>query len=111
MGTGTDVAASVSITGNSISVYASMLLRTHRGIFVGNCDNVVIEANRLEIGLHLVRKGSTVENGIRIFGWLGPLVIARHNRLTGFSAPGIDSHQLGQPPPNQLLLLNENVIE
>jgi hypothetical protein len=103
---GTDTAVNISVTGNSVHTYASILVRGREGIFAGNCANLIIEGNKLFVTPATAVRSPSID-GIRVFGWLGPLVIIRHNCLTGFSPPGINVHPLGQNPA--LLLKNENV--
>lgn len=113
---GTDAAVSVSITGNSVHAYASMLLRAHEGIFVGNCGNLVIEANRLFVTPSQRLKRFFVEiDGIRVFGHIPSPVFIRHNRITGFDHQPITIHPLEPrltpqlPLPPQLA--SENLID
>jgi hypothetical protein len=74
---------------------------------VGNCANLIIEGNKLFVTPATTVRSPSID-GIRVFGWLGPLVIIRHNSLTGFSPPtGITVHPLGPNPA--LLLKDENV--
>jgi hypothetical protein len=105
---GTDTAVNISITGNSVHTFSSILMRGAEGIFVGNCANLIIEGNKLLVTPATTGRSASID-GIRVFGWLGPLVIIRHNCLTGFSLPGINVHPLGHNPA--LLLTNENVIQ
>jgi hypothetical protein len=105
--TGTDTAVNISITGNSVHNYASILVRGLEGIFAGNCANLIIEGNKLFVTTAATGRSASIE-GIRVFGWLGPLVIVRHNCVTGYSPPGIKVHSLGHTPA--LLLKDENVV-
>ena len=82
-----DFAESVSITGSFVQVYHSNLLRTCEGIFVGNCDTLVIEANRLFLTPRISEGEVTFPiAGIRKVG-PGAFVIIRHNRVNGFLGP------------------------
>jgi hypothetical protein len=113
-GSAGDVAMSVFITGNSVQVDGSALVRSHEGIFVGNCDNLVIEANRLSIARQLQRRSAEID-GIRVYGWLSSLVMIRHNRISGFDKSGIVVHPVGAPPKLQIppaaQLSTENLID
>ena len=100
-----DTAVSLSITGNSVHVYASALLRDREGIYVGNCDTLVIEANRLSVTPSVSGNERAID-GIRLLGMLGALGVIRHNTVQGFSAPGI------HPPKSdpKILLVVDNFI-
>jgi hypothetical protein len=92
-----DQALSVSITGNYVTAYASPLLRDHEGIYIGNCDTLVIEANRLiSVKDSNQAREWVAISGIRIPGIPGKLVVIRHNHITGFSYPNVE---LPEPPP------------
>jgi len=112
-GTGTDIAVSVSITGNSVHASGSMLLHAHEGIFVGNCDNLIIEANRVFVAQRRGQFASEID-GIRVIGRLRSLVIIRHNRITGFGQFPIIVRPIDPTPPALQLPVNlgsENLFD
>ena len=103
-----DFAESVSITGSFVQVYHSNLLRTCEGIFAGNCDTLVIEANRLFLTPGL-SEGTFPIAGIRKVG-PSAFVIIRHNRVNGFLGPvrGIVVDPRQTPP---LLVNTDNLTD
>jgi len=79
-----DATGPVQIRGNTINVVLTPdAVRGRNGIFVGNCDSVVAEANR--ISLQRTQSATMPVDAIRIWGVLGRMVIARHNYVQGFS--------------------------
>jgi hypothetical protein len=97
-----DVARRVSMTGNFVQVNHSNLLRTCEGIFVGNCDTLVIEANQLLLSPSLSKpeeNQSLPIAGIRQVG-LGTFVIIRHNRVSGFLGVSRGIVAVLQQPPS-----------
>jgi hypothetical protein len=93
------------------------------GIFVGNAANVLIENNEVSLAVR-----AAACDGIRVYGYLGPKVIVRHNHVRGFprdifvrallpSGPKHDQvYWFTQPPKSgsanaNLWLVADNVAE
>src|SRR5205823_885511 len=99
---------------NSVDVLLPLAVRGREGIFVGNCDNILIRANRLTVAPGAVARELGVD-GICVYGYPGKLMIVRENRLRSFPG-GIYIHPLR---PSQKLegnhrplwLVAENMIE
>jgi len=78
--TSRDMATSVAITGNTITLVGSPALRPHDGIFVGNCDSLLIQENTLT-SVNQPDPTNSLCNGIRVFGFIGPLAVVANNLL------------------------------
>jgi hypothetical protein len=81
-----DLAGRVTIDGNTVDVlqFPLVLPRRH-GIFVGNCDSLVIEGN------YAVLRGVGLEgqdaDGIRVYGYFGRRMLIVHNHMENFPHP------------------------
>lgn len=76
-----DVAGTVRIGANTIAVtLPPQAVGERHGIFVGNCDSLIIEDNRLTVQ-RFGKTQQTAIDGVRIFGNLGRLMIVRQNHL------------------------------
>jgi hypothetical protein len=109
----TDHAGTVSITGNvvQIMVAADSVRRERHGIFVGNCESLVIEHNVVRLR-HVQGSASVAIDGARIHGFLGKRVIVRHNHVVGFPTGLSLTPRYPYPKPNAVLwLVAENVFE
>jgi hypothetical protein len=85
--------------------------RDRHAVFVGSCDSVVIDSNRVTLRRDAHNVGLRVE-GIRLFGDMGLRVIVRHNHLGPKFDAGIVFAPLNQPVPNRpLWIITENEIE
>lgn len=88
------------VSGNSILVHVPFEVRQARhGIFIGNCHSALVEGNRAassNTGLHAVARGNHQETsqhyhtrrggeGIRAFGYYGPMLLIRDNHLEDFT--------------------------
>lgn len=73
------------IRDNTVAVMLSSEMRGERhGIFVGNCGSLNVDGNFVRV----VRDGGSTQlrtEGIRIYGYLGPRMIARGNHIEGAS--------------------------
>lgn len=110
---GPDIAENVLIAGNTVNMFApnkraNQTSKKIHGIFVGNCNSLVIENNYLTF--QRFRKTSTLSiNGIRVFGTLGRRIVIRQNHLvgandeTGFLGNGIDVRHLEVPKRSDLI--------
>jgi hypothetical protein len=80
-----DVAGRIIIRDNNIRLYTAATAGfVRRGIFVGNCNHLVVEDNRLVNQRYSSGRRLDTE-GIRIFGWLGRMILIRQNYLAGCS--------------------------
>ena len=76
-----DKAGTVSINSNNIEVdIVPEATRDRHGIFVGNCDSLILENNYIKIRRLYEMKNIDVE-AIRIYGYLGRMMIVRQNHL------------------------------
>jgi hypothetical protein len=99
-----DVTQTVSIRDNSVEVVLGLLAKTAArfGIFVGNCQSLQIDGNRLAMTPSAA--GYLPSDGIRVWGYLGPKVVVRHNHVSTFTtgirvvAMGGVGVQLQTPP-------------
>ena len=77
-----EVAGTVQIVGNNILVLLSPAARERHGIFVGNCDSLIVQNNYASVRRFSVTSQASIE-GIRIYGHLGRMMIVRQNHLVG----------------------------
>ncbi|HEV7588192.1 MAG TPA: DUF6519 domain-containing protein [Longimicrobium sp.] len=78
-----DRAGGVTITGNRVTTSLPGQVRGDvHGIFVGNCDSLRIEGNRVSVS-QLPRRQWQAFEGIRADGYFGPMVIVRNNHMEG----------------------------
>jgi hypothetical protein len=112
-----DSAANVAIRGNSIDLLVPIAIRQRGGIFVGNCDNLIIEDNLIVSSQR--RAAEMGIDGICVFGFLGRLMLVRQNRLRRLPG-GIYVQPLNAAPapapaqpnaPTTRWLVGDNLIE
>jgi hypothetical protein len=84
------------ITDNDIDLFLPPLDLERHGIFVGNCHSLVIQNNYVNIG---ATRSLPVE-GIRVYGFLGPMMVVRQNHLQLFTT-GILVKPLNREAPSQ----------
>ena len=77
-----DMAGTVHIMGNNIGVLLPPGARERHGIFVGNCDSLIVQNNYASVRRFLVTSQVSIE-GIRIYGHLGRMMVVRQNHLVG----------------------------
>jgi len=78
-----DTAGTVKIAANTIAVVLPIqAVRERHGIFVGNCDSVIIQDNHLTVQRFSLTQATRID-GVRVFGILGRLMIVRQNHLEG----------------------------
>lgn len=103
-----DTGGQVTIASNDISMRLPMeMQRGHRSIFVGNVHHIVVENNRMTVP---AAKGDDrlFKEGIRIFGFLGRIMIVRANMLESCFA-GIRVEALPSPYGSNLWLVEDNM--
>ena len=75
------LAGRVWVTGNAINIYLPLFTKRERhGVFVGNCENLIIEGNNVKAERFSQQNSITIE-GIRVYGHLGRLMAVRQNYL------------------------------
>ena len=72
------------IADNEIEAYNTPGMRERHGIFVGNCDSVHVLNNRIRLRRYPAANNLPID-GIRIFGFLGRMVMVRQNHIVEFS--------------------------
>ena len=77
-----DMAGTVHIMGNSIGVLLPPGARERHGIFVGNCDSLIVQNNYARVRRFSVTSQVSID-GIHIYGHLGRMMIVRQNHLVG----------------------------
>ena len=83
-GTAREATGPIQIRGNTVNVVLTPdAVRGRHAIFFGNCDSVIVEANR--ISLQRTQSAALPVDAIRGWGVLGRMVIVRHNCVQGFS--------------------------
>jgi hypothetical protein len=106
------VAGVVVIRDNTIRVsLPTSATRERHGIFVGNCNSLVIESNFISV-VRATRNAGLRAEGMRLFGSMGRRVIVRHNHIGPQFAVGITFAPLNTPVPTQpLWIITENEME
>jgi len=77
-----DQLGTVHITDNEIEVFLAPGVRERHGIFVGNCDSLLILNNHVQVQRFPVTQTLPID-GVRVFGTLGRMVMVRQNHLAG----------------------------
>ncbi len=109
VGDAPDVAGSIIIRDNVMRVYlASASGSSKRGIYIGNCNHLVVENNRLNVQRYFLTRNAYIE-GIHIYGSLGRMVIVRQNFLSQCSV-GIYMRALGTYRGKSQWLVADNMV-
>ncbi len=77
-----DKAGTVTISGNNIETHLFSAKNERHGIFVGNCDSLLVESNYISIKRDPKKK--LMIDGIRVYGHLGKFMIIRQNHIVDF---------------------------
>jgi Family of unknown function (DUF6519) len=78
-------AGTVIISGNSLECQLMPnYLKEKHGIFVGNCNSLVINENYVKLNIFTGRQILPPMNGIRVYGYFGKRIIVKDNHLEGF---------------------------
>jgi nitrous oxidase accessory protein NosD len=77
-----DKAGTVKISGNNIGTHLFSAKNERHGIFVGNCDSLLVESNYINIKRDPRKK--IMIDGIRVYGHLGKFMIIRQNHVVDF---------------------------
>jgi hypothetical protein len=89
----------VRIAANTIRVFLPLqAVRERHGIFIGNCDSMIIADNRLTVQRVTLTQQTRID-GVRVFGSLGRMMIVRQNYLVGVTT-GIRVNPVHSPPAN-----------
>ena len=104
-----DKAGFVTVSGNTIGTMVSALQQkeVYEGIFVGNCESLMIDNNYLELTCPKDLQIAELP-GIKIFGHLGERLIVRHNQIARF-AKGIYIKALSPLPEQRLWIAIDNI--
>ena len=101
-----DLVERLQIAGNSIWLQVSSQTAPGcRALFVGNCQSLLVENNYLN-----VRRDSGITfkvEGIRLFGFFGPLVVVRQNHVTD-CIPAFSMRGLAPVPAQRQWLIENN---
>ncbi|MCC7174007.1 MAG: hypothetical protein IT159_02330 [Bryobacterales bacterium] len=77
-------AGRVEIRGNSVALWIGPgWFRERHGVFVGNADSILVQANSLALARDPLSAALPVD-GIRIFGYFGRYIMVRDNHIPGF---------------------------
>lgn len=77
-----DKAGAVTISGNKIETHLFSSKNERHGIFVGNCDSLLVENNYINIKRDTRKK--IMVDGIRVYGHLGKFMLIRQNHIVDF---------------------------
>jgi hypothetical protein len=102
-----DMAGTVHIRGNNIGIFLSPVVRDRHGIFVGNCDSLIVQDNYTRVKRFPVTSEVSID-GIVIYGHLGRMMIVRQNHLVG-STVGIRVIPLGGDEGKAQWIVTDNV--
>jgi hypothetical protein len=76
------LAQNVLINNNNLDIWLPPTgVRERHGIFVGNCNSLVIESNMVSLRTFTTTQNQRIE-GIRVYGHLGKRMIIRQNHIT-----------------------------
>jgi hypothetical protein len=96
-------------SGNTVEIALKrQTLGTRHGIIGGNSQSVTVKDNRLT-GRQLDDDAPRQIDGIRAYGYLGPMVVIQHNHLEGFSS-GVVAHRVGGWTLPQVWLVDPNLV-
>ena len=88
-------AGRVTVVRNTVGVVLPpVAVRGRHGVFVGNCDSLLVDDNRMDAARPRADKRGV--EGIRVHGVLGRMALVRANHLSGFTT-GIAFTPLGPP--------------
>jgi hypothetical protein len=98
---------SVHIEGNDIEITLAPSARLRFGIFVGNCNRLLIENNTIRVTKLPVTQKMTLD-GIRVWGLLGERMVIRQNSILD-ATTGIRINPTNSPA-HVLWIVKENVM-
>ncbi|MBC7812249.1 MAG: hypothetical protein H7175_13925 [Burkholderiales bacterium] len=102
-------AENVIIASNTIGVSLppEAAVRERHGIFVGNCASLLVADNYITVRRFGLAAAVRID-GIRVFGYLGRMMIVRQNHMVGFNV-GIYVEPLGDISASQQWLVTDNM--
>ena len=103
-----EISGFVTIVGNYIEAHLPFMDSERHGIFVGNCDSVLIRDNFVSVHCGSLEIHPSVD-GIRVFGYLGRMAIVRQNHIKNATV-GIRFAPLGNMTRPQWIL-TDNLAE
>jgi hypothetical protein len=110
-----DLAGRVRISGNRIVLLLAAGVRRERhGIFLGSVDSAIVDDNHVQVvrfaGSEPPLRLQSVD-GIRVFGWLGALLLVEHNHLVDCTT-GVLVHAFNPPKNSKSVLwkITRNVL-
>lgn len=96
------------LSGNRLHLRLPTLLTGQRfGIFVGNCNSLIIDGNYLSLE-RSARSARVYVEAVRVFGHLGPMMIVRHNHIVGFTV-GTNFNPVERPSNLPMWLATDNL--
>jgi hypothetical protein len=102
-------AENVTVSNNTIGVSLppEAAVRERHGIFVGNCASLLVADNYITARRFGLAPAVRID-GIRVFGYLGRMMIVRQNHMVGFNV-GIYVEPLGDISASQQWLVTDNM--
>jgi hypothetical protein len=104
---GYDMSGTVQIRGNNIQVSLPPSAQECNGIFIGNCDSLIIDNNYAIIRRFFSTSRIPID-GIRVHGYLGKMMTVRQNHVVGTTV-GIRIVPLGTLPDRPQWIAIDNV--
>ena len=83
MGGGTnefESAGTVRVSDNNLEISLLLGVRDRHGIFIGNCDSLIVENNYVEVIRSNLASDMEIE-GIRIYGYFGRMIVVKQNHF------------------------------
>jgi hypothetical protein len=98
----------VVVADNNIGVFLSPAADERHGIFVGNCDSLIVKDNYVQVRRFPVTQFLPVD-GIRVYGFLGWMMIVGQNHLVNCTT-GIRVQPLGSTAQAHQWLVADNAM-
>jgi len=73
-------AGTVRVSDNNLEISLLLGVRDRHGIFIGNCDSLIVENNYVEVIRSNLASDMEIE-GIRIYGYFGRMIVVKQNHL------------------------------
>ena len=100
-------AGTVRISDNNVKILLLIGVRDRHGIFVGNCDSLIVENNYVEVIRSNLALDMEIE-GIRIYGRFGRMILVKQNHLVNTNV-GIRAISLEKPEHSTLWYVARNI--
>jgi hypothetical protein len=98
----------VVVADNNIGVFLSPAADERHGIFVGNCDSLIVKDNYVQVHRFPVTKFLPVD-GIRVYGFLGWMMVIGQNHLVNCTT-GVKVQPLGSVARPYQWLVTDNAM-